>query len=179
MPNRIDRIIESLRAEAPPETADRILESCGDPPAKPTPATQRQWVARLMEAMDASLDEPTRIRIMQNCGRQCLPTGYIAKAKALYESASDIDDFLRELNKTGLGGGRLERRGQIIHGGYDRCYCGLVKGSKTPISLTYCNCSGGWYQRLFESVLGKPVEVKVVDSIVHGADRCTFEISWQ
>ena len=64
-----------------------------------------------------------------------------------------------------------------IVGGYDRCYCGRVKQTKEPFPTdTYCHCSTGWYQSLFEAAFDKPVEVTLKQSILQGADRCEFEI---
>ena len=41
----------------------------------------------------------------------------------------------------------------------------------------YCECSAGWYMKLFSAVFGKDVTVKVIDTIVNGASECTFEIT--
>ena len=41
----------------------------------------------------------------------------------------------------------------------------------------YCECSAGWYMRLFSEVFEKNVTVKIVDTIVNEAKECTFEIS--
>lgn len=42
----------------------------------------------------------------------------------------------------------------------------------------YCECSAGWYMRLFSEVFEKSVTVIIVDTIVNGgAPECGFEIS--
>ena len=41
----------------------------------------------------------------------------------------------------------------------------------------YCECSAGWYMRLFSEVFEKSVTVTIVDTIVNGAAECVFEIS--
>ena len=35
-----------------------------------------------------------------------------------------------------------------------------------------------WYKELFETVLGKPVKVKIFNTILNGADECRFEIKF-
>ena len=40
----------------------------------------------------------------------------------------------------------------------------------------YCECSAGWYMRLFSEVFEKSVTVTIVDTIVNGAAECVFEI---
>lgn len=32
---------------------------------------QQEWIKSLMENLDAQLDEPTRIKLMESCGRAC------------------------------------------------------------------------------------------------------------
>lgn len=41
----------------------------------------------------------------------------------------------------------------------------------------YCECSAGWYMRLFSEVFEKSVTITIVDTIVNGAAECVFEIS--
>lgn len=53
-----------------------------------------------------------------------------------------------------------------------RNYTGTGEGRKG-----YCECSAGWYTRLFSEVFGKSVTVRILDTIVNGATECTFEIS--
>ena len=45
------------------------------------------------------------------------------------------------------------------------------------MNKTYCECSAGWYQKLFSEVFEREVSVKIVDTIVNGAAECTFEIT--
>lgn len=45
------------------------------------------------------------------------------------------------------------------------------------MNKNYCECSAGWYMKLFSEVFEKNVSVKIIDTIVNGADECTFEIS--
>lgn len=35
------------------------------------------------------------------------------------------------------------------------------------MNKTYCECSAGWYQKLFSEVFEKEVSVKIVDTIVN------------
>lgn len=66
---------------------------------------------------------------------------------------------------------------QSIEAAYRESYSGQVKQTKEPFDTkTYCHCSVGWYNQLFESALGEPVDVELVQSIVCGADTCEFII---
>jgi hypothetical protein len=59
---------------------------------------------------------------------------------------------------------------------YDRCYCRSVSGTAEPFPSTYCRCSCGWYRQLFEQLIGEPIEVELLDSIIQGAQACRFVI---
>ena len=44
------------------------------------------------------------------------------------------------------------------------------------LSDTHCFCGSGWYDQLWEGILGRPVDVEVLQSILKGDDCCTFAI---
>ena len=57
------------------------------------------------------------------------------------------------------------------------CHCPNVRGSIElgfDVSPTFCHCGGGYYRIFWENVLGKPVEVEMVKSIIKGDDSCEF-----
>ena len=66
--------------------------------------------------------------------------------------------------------------GDKIKAMYKKCYCNIPKKIKN-INKNYCECSAGWYLKLFSEVFEKNVTVKIVDTITNGAAECTFEIS--
>ncbi len=167
MPSKIDRIFRSIDENAGNAICGIIRENCGETDIK-----------RIMTELVRICNEEQVTRIMQSCGRQCIPKSYISRAKAIYEESDGMDEFLGKLNKMRIGGGQLHLRDGKIVGIYDRCYCGLVKKLKR-LSPFYCYCSAGWYEQLFSSVFEKPVEVDKIMTIPDGADHCEFEISFK
>lgn len=63
---------------------------------------------------------------------------------------------------------------------YFYCHCPWVKEafreSIKPISHVFCNCSAGYYKAYWEIVLGQPVEVEVLESLLTGAPSCRFAV---
>jgi hypothetical protein len=59
------------------------------------------------------------------------------------------------------------------------CHCprlrDMVKTSDT-ISSTYCYCSAGYYQNIWEVILEQPVEVEVLENVLSGDELCKFAI---
>ena len=96
-------------------------------------------------------------------------------AKKLYAKSEDLPDFLERLNAADLGGKNLHMSGDKIIAVYKKCYCNIPKKVE-QMNKTYCECSAGWYQKLFTEVFEKEVSVKIVDTIVNGAAECIFEI---
>ena len=166
MSNRIERILESININAGIDIYERVKELCGESDVK----------AILAELENACGGEVVT-QVMKPCGQQCIPESFIARAKSIYAETDSIEDFLNLLNETRIGGGKLHIKDDKIIGIYEKCYCGLAKKVK-GLSPLFCYCSEGWYERLFSSVLEKPVKAKKVRTILDGSDKCEFEISY-
>lgn len=83
---------------------------------------------------------------------------------------------MESLNEVHIGGGHLHLSDGKIIGIYKECYCNIPKQIE-KLNKAYCECSAGWYTRLFSEVFGKNVTVRILDTIVNGATECVFEIS--
>lgn len=133
-----------------------------------------RWTTWLIAAMDELLDEETKVKVLEQCGRQCQSENFIRKARKIYEKSNDVDEFLDEFGQVYEN---LHREGDKVYIIYPRCYCPNV--NKIPLgklSATYCNCSQGWAKALFEGALGRPVKVIMEKSIVKGDEHCRFRI---
>jgi hypothetical protein len=129
----------------------------------------------MMDALDQAVDIPTRQTIMETCGRRCIGTSILDKARQLAKTARDMDDMLAQLNQAHLGGGHLRREGAMIHALYDHCYCGSVNKSTEPFSPTYCYCSCGWYRQLFETLLERPSRLNCLAPLSRGRKLPLFD----
>lgn len=168
---------QSLEGAAPAGLRERLLRGVERITPRTSPAAQAAWVHEAVETLEAELAEPDRRLILERCGRSCIGRSVLANARQIYASSQGMEDFLDRLNQAHIGGGRLAWRDGGVDAGYDRCYCGVVSQTQQPFSPTFCNCSRGWYLALFESCLGRPVEVTLLSSIIQGADRCRFRIT--
>jgi len=126
-----------------------------------------------MEGLDAQVDETVRTSILENCGRNCISRTFIDKAKSIKKRSKDINDFLEKLSHEWK---HLHLEKGNIYVVYEKCYCPMVRDYRDKLSPSFCNCSRGWIKELFESVLEKPVEVKLKKSIVRGDGDCEFRV---
>jgi predicted hydrocarbon binding protein len=167
MPNRVERILRSIMANAGKDVYERLKNTCGETDVK-----------AILAELDKACGTEGVARVMKPCGYQCISNNMIRRARAIYKASKNLEDFLRLMNDERIGGGKLHLKDGKIIGIYEKCYCGLAKKVK-DLSPLFCYCSEGWYERLFSSVFEKPVEVKKVRTILDGSDKCVFEIVYQ
>ncbi|MBU4267555.1 MAG: hypothetical protein KJ808_01725 [Acidobacteria bacterium] len=130
----------------------------------------RERFAKLLSVMAENLDNASRGKILQGLGSQCAQDygpffnkyrgdleGFLAKIKTAWVEQADYNE------KTGI---------LRVVGKPAPCACPLVKAGRTPAE--FCDCSRGWTQAAFSTVLGKPVTVEIEESVLRGGSRCSF-----
>ncbi len=131
--------------------------------------------AKLLGIIDASLGDSEKGEILEKLGREC--------AKEYKESAleykGNIEGYLNEILRKWVEKAEyIKEEGviRIFDKKRETCFCPFIDKSFIT-SDTMCYCSIGWQKEIYETVTGKPVDVKVIDSILKGGERCSFEIS--
>lgn len=155
-----DTAVPAAAAPVDPELLKQQLEGA------------RERFARLLAVMDEQLDDATRGKVLQGLGRQCSQDynplfnkyrgdlqGFLAKIKTAWVERSEYDE------KTGI---------LRVVGKPAPCGCPLVKAGRTPAE--FCDCSRGWTQAAFSTVLGRPVTVEIEESVLRGGSRCSFRV---
>ena len=59
------------------------------------------------------------------------------------------------------------------------CHCPRVRdevGSDPVLPGEYCYCGAGFYQGIWKEILGKPVRVEVLESVMHGGEVCRIAV---
>jgi len=130
------------------------------------------WLSSLMKNMDVQLDEESKIKVLEECGRACAERH--AKSEAL-KSKGDLDGWLDTMKKW-VGANNVQKEGNSVRVVYSKCFCPLVGGLEPLLSKTFCNCSRGWLKENFETVVGKAVDVELEDSIMRGGKECRFTV---
>lgn len=128
------------------------------------------WIKSFLKNLETQFDEQTRVKFMEDCGRDCARNHAIGLATS---GKSDINKLLEELAGL-IGKQNVYKNGNTIHLKYTRCYCPLVANGPERLSKTYCYCSRGWILEMFETALEKSVEVKTIQTIKRGDPTCKF-----
>lgn len=146
------------------------------------------WIKDLIGHLDDTLDEETRIRLMQACGRSCYIRAF-GVADVQKPSSQQIESNVRLLQARGLkverkegavsfiyswGRSHQNPQGLILHDGY--CMCPIVESGPQGLSPTFCFCSTGYVKESFERMIG-PVDVELLASLKRGDDDCVFRIT--
>jgi predicted hydrocarbon binding protein len=132
-----------------------------------------KWIERLMNMMEERVDEQTRAKVLEECGRSCLPRSFLRTVQASRQEAENEEEFLKSLSKVWT---HFKRDGDRLYAVYEKCYCPLVRSYPGHLSKSFCNCSRGWIKELLEQTLGRPVEVDILSTIARGDDVCRLQI---
>lgn len=161
------------------------------------------WIDGAMHRLDASVpDEATRRDIMKGCAHR-YPRHRIDEMRAEYERSGRLDELLIVMRMDQSVRGlswyeQPERVGNVIYvtkDPFDResylkttdpverraayCHCPFVRAAiraGKPISATHCYCGSGWYNQLWEGILGGPVTVEIRRTVLQGDDCCSFAV---
>lgn len=194
------QLSDGLEAVVGPEGRQHVIgDGAGLRPDAP-PEQRAAWARGMIDRLEVTVaDEADRQRIMAGCAH-VFPAHIIEALRAEYlRLGEDLDALLAHMRETGFYGAVPEREGDRLIvtkvpanlAAYEAtsdpvekraayCHCGMIRAAiraddsfPTP---TYCYCGSGWFTRLWDNVLGQPVRVEVVDSVLQGGETCTFAI---
>jgi len=146
------------------------------------------WIRNMVDQLDIQLDEETKIKLLNGCGRSCFifAVGVADERKPSFEQA---EAYIDSLEKNGF---QVERGDEmtIIHYGWQGkqspqglsaregyCLCPIVEVDTPELSHSFCNCSAGYVKEIIERSTGRVVKrVEVLESIKRGGKDCRFRV---
>jgi len=141
--------------------------------ARTEAAFVRHWVADLLDTMDEQLPRESRLRLIAGCGRGCFRRHEFKRAIA-EQGKGDVDKLVAAYKKNF----EAWREGETVHVRYgetsSRCYCPVVKDRPARADDLHCECTRSTHQSIFETALGRPIEVEVVETLRRGGRTCHF-----
>jgi len=130
--------------------------------------------AKMIAGMDSTVDQETKVKILENLGRACAKE----HAASFEKFKGNPESFLGDLEKNWAERTEYDKKTKtmkVIGKKQESCFCPFVDNSITP--KDFCLCSTGNMKETFETILGQPVDVKVEESILRGGERCSFTIT--
>ena len=202
LPRWLNRMAMGLDRLAGEEIAARIMEGSGKLTALSPARETMQWVKGAMERLEELVAEEQRQEIMTGCAH-VFPERRIQQLRAEYLRLGDLDKLLQLMGEDRSMGeysyySAPKRDGHIIYTTkipfnprgckeardelerrYHSCHCPLVKEAirgQVDIGPTFCYCGSGWFRRLWQGILQKPVKVEVLKTVLQGDECCQFAI---
>ncbi len=171
--NKAKRAVESVKTQLGEEAYQNIIDNLG---TTENVRNQGEYIANVIEEVKNCDGDEAATKVMRSCGYQCIDKHILTNAKKLYSESADMEEFLQKLSIS-LGGSNLTFKDNKIIAIYDQCFCD-INDSEKKLNRCYCQCSCGWYEKLFSTVLDAPVNVELIQSIKGDADHCQFEITY-
>jgi len=135
----------------------------------------REWVSSLLSSTEELLDEATKERLLESCGRACaIHCGSSETAQSIAKSAEQIDERLDQVNQKISWCGKWVRDKNTITCVCESCGCPLVREGLAALSPIFCNCSRDYVKAVFEVILGGPVTVDLKQAIGRGDPVCRY-----
>lgn len=126
--------------------------------------------SKLIDILDETIDEETKNQIIENLGREC------SKRSGINEYKNNLQGFFDHLKNKWGENATLDKERNIIRveTAERKCFCPMFDSKK--VSKSICQCSVGWQSQTYETITGKNVEAKCVESVIRGSTKCVFEI---
>ncbi len=135
----------------------------------------QHWLEDLLGAMEASLDRPSRVKLMEACGRRCFER-HSFKRDIAERGRGNLDKLVEAYKPTF----ECWREGDLVHIRFGetspRCYCPAANYRPARPEDVHCDCTRATHQAIFETALGHPVRVELIESLRRGGKTCHFVV---
>lgn len=135
------------------------------------------WVHDLLDTMDKELDEATCIKLIEGCGRGCY-NRFKFKQDIAEKGKGDIDKLIAAYSQNF----EIWKEDGFVHVRYGRiskqCYCPAGQIRHPQPNDLHCECTRTTHQTIFETALGHPVKVKILETLRRGGKTCHFQIEY-
>ena len=158
-------------------TGTQMLGEAADPPACDDQQLKfiQNWVTDLMDTLGSELDEAAKIKLMSGCGRGCFrrhqfKQDIAAKGKGSVEKLVEAYKANFEIWREG------EDKVHIRYGAVNSygCYCPAAKYRPGKPNDPHCYCTRATHQAIWETALGHPVQIDILQSVRRGDPTCHF-----
>jgi hypothetical protein len=133
----------------------------------------QNWLSDLMGTIETELDEATKVKLLAGCGRGCF-NRFKFKSDIAERGKGSVDKLL-EAYKSNF---EVWKEGNTVHVRYGEvsqgCYCPAAKYRPAKPNDLHCECTRATHQTIFETALGRPVDVKILESVRRGNKTCHF-----
>jgi hypothetical protein len=183
----IEQFGGEVESVAGKDVRDAVMVGADKLKASSSPDKVSLWVRDAVDRLDTLAGDDART-VMEKCGAACGQVNHAMTDRAKVRRArfATEEAFLDAEVKKPSKGTRVERKAGVLYQVYApgefshpmRCYCGLMRGlpADVQVSPTYCQCSRAFVRAYWSEVLGRAVEVEVLETAITGSTECRFRI---
>ncbi len=135
----------------------------------------QNWLADLLDAMDSVLDAETKIKLIEACGKRCFER-HPFKRDIAAKGKGDLEKLIEAYERNF----EIWRDGDIVHVRYGEvssgCYCPAANYRASKPNDLHCECTRMTHQTIFETALGRPFKVDILESLRRGGKTCHFAV---
>ena len=133
----------------------------------------QNWLSDLISTIETELDEPTRVKLLAGCGRGCY-NRFKFKSDIAEKGKGNLEKLI-EAYKNNF---EVWKEGNTVHIRYGEvsqgCYCPAARYRPAKPNDLHCECTRATHQTIFETALGRPIDVKILESVRRGNKTCHF-----
>ena len=135
----------------------------------------QNWLSDLLATMDTELDRETQVKLMEGCGRGCF-SRFPFKQHIAQQGKADLQKLIEAYKKNF----EIWQEGNLVHIRYgevsNRCYCPAANYRPAKPNDIHCECTRMTHQTIFETALGRPFKVDIVESLRRGGKTCHLRV---
>jgi hypothetical protein len=133
----------------------------------------QNWLSDLMGTIETELDEATKVKLLAGCGRGCF-NRFSFKSDIAKKGKGDLDKLVAAYKNNF----EIWQEGNTVHIRYGEvspgCYCPAAKYRPAKPNDLHCECTRATHQTIFETALGRPIDMKILESVRRGNKTCHF-----
>ncbi len=133
----------------------------------------QNWLSDLLEAMEQQLDRDTQVKLIEHCGKACFNRHQFKKDIAI-NGKGDIDKLI-DAYKNNFNVSREDGYVHIRFGG-GKCFCPAAIYRPNKPNDLHCECTRMTHQSIFETALGRPIKVDIIETLRRGGENCHFRV---
>lgn len=131
------------------------------------------WLTDLLESMEKTVDRDTAVKIIEGCGRGCY-NRFSFKQDIARKGKGDLKKLIDAYSENF----EIWQEGNLVHVRYGevskQCYCSAANYRPAKPGDLHCECTRTTHQTIFETALGRPIKMNIVESLRRGGKTCWF-----
>lgn len=135
----------------------------------------QNWLTDLLDTIDAELDLPTKIKLIEGCGKGCYRR-HTFKQDIAKKGQGSLDKLIEAYNENF----EIWREDDIVHIRYGEtspgCYCPAARYREAKPNDLHCECTKATHQAIFKEALNRDFQIDILETVRRGGKTCHFAV---